>query len=307
VIAASTRVLVTGASGFIGGELARAGIALGWDVFAVGHTRERGSPSMRRVDLTAPGEVDALIQEVAPAVVFHLAAASAGTGTAPDETLDAELRMLDNLARALARSKPEPVLVMTGSAAEYGDPERERIDEETPLAPANSYGAAKVALERAALARELPVVWLRTFNVLGPGQPRGHPVSDWTWRLLECERERGGELRTGRLDLVRDYLDVRDVADAIVAAAGLEPATVANVCSGTPTRLLDLVERLTALVDVPIEVVPEAPTPGGPPARVVGDPSRFHALTGWKSRVSVEQSLRDGLDWARSNALASVR
>jgi nucleoside-diphosphate-sugar epimerase len=276
-------------------------------VVGVANASRDNPPGTRRLDLTAATQVKALVDEIEPEVVFHLAAPRARGTADAHRLLEAEKRMLDNLVEALAGAQHDATMVVMGSAAEYGDPHVDLIDEDTPLAPATPYGAAKARLEQAALGSGAPVIWLRAFNVLGPAQPPGHPVSDWSSQLIELERAGGGELRTGRLDVVRDFLDVRDVARGILAAAALRPPVVANLCSGVPVKLLDLVKRLGEQVDAPIEIAPDPASAVGSPARVVGDPSRLLSLTGWSPGISLAQSLRDGLEWIRSQALTSAR
>lgn len=201
--------------------------------------------------------------------------------------------MCSSVLGAVAELSPGTPVLVPGSAAEYGLASSEALTEGAPLAPVSAYGAVKVALESACLAEErVRVVWARSFNHLGPGQRPDAPVAGWARQLAEAERAGGGTLRTGRLDVVRDFLDVRDVADAYLALVASGARGPVNVCSGRPVRLRELVDVLVgaARVEVAVETDPARVRDVDPPT-VVGDPTLLRSLTGWEP----ERLLEDGL------------
>jgi GDP-4-dehydro-6-deoxy-D-mannose reductase len=163
------------------------------------------------------------------------------------------------------------------------------------------YGAAKSVLEAAVTAQPLShgvrVIWARAFNHVGPGQGLDAPVAQWCKQIAAAERQGGGVLRTGRLDVVRDFLDVRDIADAYIALVQSDTTGVINVCSGSGTSLQAVAKILIdeARVAISLERVPELER-STDPSEVVGDPSHLHAATSWAPRVSLRESLRDVLD-----------
>jgi GDP-4-dehydro-6-deoxy-D-mannose reductase len=287
-------VLITGGTGFIGTALASAAARRGLRVSA---------PSRAELDLSDAASVQRAIARWRPEAIVHLAFDRPEGDADVERSLAANLIMLENIESAVARLGIDASWVVAGSAAEYGvPPEAAPMDETTPLEPVSAYGRVKAALATAALAGERPPVWLRSFNVTGPGQPRGFPVSDWIARLVECERAGGGMLRTGRLDLVRDFLDVRDLAEAHLAALALAPGTVVNLCSGIPTRLDELVNSLVEMTDAPVEIRSEPEGATDVPAFAVGDPRLLRSLTGWTPGVALPDSLRDSLEHERSRA-----
>jgi GDP-4-dehydro-6-deoxy-D-mannose reductase len=107
---------------------------------------------------------------------------------------------------------------------------------------------------------------------------------------------------------VRDFLDVRDVADAYLALVASDTAAgVVNVCSGAATELRVLAALLVEQARVPVAIVRDPTLERGiDPPRVVGDPARLRELTGWRPRVTLEQSVAEMLALARERVPATA-
>jgi len=280
--------VITGASGFVGGHvLARA--------------RERGLHAVAAGgDLRDAEAAREAIATHRPAAIVHLAS---GRRRTPDAwaLLDEELRMLSNLLRAAAELAPSAPVLIPGSASQYGMASRDPLPESAPTVPVNDYGAVKCVLERAALlaplARGVRVIWARSFNLVGPGQGLDAPVPSWSRQIVEAEGRGGGSLRTGDLAVVRDFCDVRDVADAYLALLDSDAEGPFNVGSGRPVALREVVETLVAGARVPIAVEADDSLrrPHDPPF-VVADITLLRQLTGWEPTISLRQSLVDVLE-----------
>jgi GDP-4-dehydro-6-deoxy-D-mannose reductase len=287
-------LLVTGAGGFVGHHVTARAEAAGLSVAAFDG------------DLADRAATAAQVAELAPRWVIHLAARARGAGdpapaTDPWAGVMAELEMARSLVAALVQHSPNASLLVAGSASQYGMALPRPLREDDPLAPLTPYAALKCVLEQALTAQPLNaglrVVWTRSFNHIGPGQPAGAPAADWARQVAEAERTGSGKLVTGTLDQVRDFLDVRDVADAYLALLRAEATGVVNVSSGVPVTLSDILEQLFALSSVELEhSVDESLRRPLDPPYVVGDPERLRELTGWTPQFSLEQSLRDALD-----------
>ncbi|MGI8596770.1 MAG: NAD-dependent epimerase/dehydratase family protein [Thermoleophilaceae bacterium] len=285
-------VLVTGAEGFVGTHLIACAEASGVPAVAA------------RGDLRRPESAREVIADAGPVAVVHLASAGPAGPDGSCAALADDARMAANLLAALAEERPDAPVLIAGSAAQYGLAALDRLPESAPLAPVAAYGAAKTALELACAGRDAPcVIWARTFNLLGPGQPPSAPVSAWARRLVEAERGHDDALRTGRLDVVRDFLDVRDAADAYLALLASAAEGPVNVCSGRAVTLSEILDAMIALspANPRVERDPALERALDPP-RVVGDPGRLHALTGWEPRRSLGESLTDVLEEWRARA-----
>jgi GDP-4-dehydro-6-deoxy-D-mannose reductase len=267
-------LLATGAGGFVGRHL-------------VARARERGL-DVRTVDgdlrdpAVARGAADGVT------AVVHLASARR---TARGADLVAEdLRIAVNVLDAV----DAPVLI-PGSAAEYGMGSPDPLPESAPLAPVGAYGQAKAELE-AELAPRPNVIWTRSFNHVGPGQGDDAPVAAWARQVVDAERRGGGTVTTGSLSPVRDFLDVRDVADAYLDLIDAGQPGVVNVGSGRGTSLQEVADALVAAARVPVELAvdPSLVRSNDPPV-VVADVTRLRSLTGFEPRYDLATSIADTL------------
>jgi GDP-4-dehydro-6-deoxy-D-mannose reductase len=144
----------------------------------------------------------------------------------------------------------------------------------------------------------LRVVVARAFPHTGPGQSEKYALPAIASRLRTARRIGAPVIKTGNLDPVRDYLDVRDVAAAYrhLAERG-RPGAVYNVASGSGHALRELVDRMAALLGLRVIVEPDPALARANDLRhLVGDASSLRRDTGWVPAVPLEQTLRDLLD-----------
>src|SRR5437764_1117441 len=154
---------------------------------------------------------------------------------------------------------------------------------------------------QAHLGHGLPVLRVRPFNHVGPGQAPSFVVASLARNVAEAERKGTTGVRVGNLSAKRDFTDVRDVVAAYrrLMQAG-EPGGVYNVCSGRAVSIDDIARRLLALADAELrlDVDPALLRPVDVP-EVRGDPTRLVAATGWQPTVPLDQTLRDTLAYWR--------
>jgi nucleoside-diphosphate-sugar epimerase len=244
-----SRVLLLGSTGFLGRHV-RERLLAAPDVEVV--TATHGADT--RVDLAGP-DAARILTELDPDVVINCAGVTSGD---PAVMAAGNVIVPANLVEALQaldrRTARRHRLVHLGSAAEYGKvDDGVAVREDHPERPIGIYGVTKLAatrLVRAATLAGFDGVVLRVTNPVGPGAP---PVSLAGRMVGEIRRASasGSDVTTGPLDDVRDFVDVRDVADAIVLAATRPPGApapppVLNVGSGIPTPVRAVVDGLVA-------------------------------------------------------------
>ena len=282
---------VTGGAGFAGRHL----LALLPNAVA---------PPRAELDLLDAGAVRAAVRDAAPAVVFHLAAlASVGRSwEAPAETLTRNVAMTANLLEAVRLEAPGAVVVVVGSGEVYGPPERLPVDEDAPLRPQNPYAVSKAACDllgaQYADAFAMRIIRMRPFNHAGPGQSDDYVVGTLTRQVAEAEAAGHEEvvLRTGNPDSARDFTDVRDVAQAYVAANSLEGGTF-NVASGRAVTVREVIELVRAAARLPVRhEIEQARVRAHDVPEVRGSAERLRAATGWRPEIPLERTVADALD-----------
>jgi GDP-4-dehydro-6-deoxy-D-mannose reductase len=197
-------------------------------------------------------------------------------------------------------------VLAVSSADVYGivAPDELPLTEDSPLRPASPYAASKVAADflglQAWLGRHLPVLRVRAFNHLGPGQTDKFVAPALASRVARAELEGGEVLTVGDLSARRDFTDVRDVVRAyrLLVEHG-EPGEVYNVCSGVDLAVQDLADQLVAQARVPLrlEVDESLLRPVELPV-LRGSHQRLTDATGWEPEIPIAQTLTDLLeDW----------
>jgi nucleoside-diphosphate-sugar epimerase len=277
------RTVVIGARGYLGAPIAGLLAAVpGITVL---------TPGRDALDLAAgPAEIAAALRELAPDAIVNASGRTTGTDA---QLVAGNVVSTGNLVAAVRLAVPHARLVHLGSAAEYGAGlAGQPVREDDPADPLGVYATAKLTATHLVLAAHLDAVVLRVFNPLGPAAP----ASTLPGRLLAELRRGGPQLRTGSLDAVRDFVDVADIAAAVLAAVatpGRLPS-VMNVGSGRPTSLRDLAAGLCAAASCPFPLVEDAPgsaRSGGVPWQCA-DISLARETLGWVPRVPFAESLR---------------
>ncbi|MGZ3395649.1 MAG: NAD-dependent epimerase/dehydratase family protein [Isosphaeraceae bacterium] len=297
--------LITGATGFLGRhvldvldfELLRAG-RTGDAVLVLGRRCPTGWPehSFVRVDLDDPVGLQEAIGKVVPDHVIHTAGQ---TPPAPDDALYqsnfwATIRLL-NALRGLNRRVR---VTLAGSAAELGPVPLSALPvaESYPCAPLDAYGRSKLLATIAGLAERPPLelAVARVFNPIGPGMPPTQAFGQFAAQLTAGAAD-PLPLLVGDLEVRRDFVDVRDVARALVAVSLRgQPRLVYHVGCGQARSVgegLDLLVRLSGR-SVKVCVDPRRHVRKGPDDSRA-DIRRIISHTGWRPTIPFEQSLAD--------------
>ena len=301
------RILVTGAGGFVGGHLITNLHRAGHEVIAASH-RPWEPPVPVEIDVfdVRDGDVFRGVMDARqPEAVIHLAAQASvrRSWEASDETFAVNVTGTSHLLESL---------IGLHACETQGRPafEREQVTGvvQERCEDLLSGGLAQELV--GALYRRhfgLPVIVARPFNHTGPGQSTEYAIGAFSAQVAEIERgDREPVLRVGWLESRRDYLDVRDVADAyrLLVEAG-EPGEVYNVASGRAERIGDLLDILidaAGLKDAVEIIADRSPRPGDPEV-LVGDSSKLQKGLGWRPEIPLATSLVDTLDSYRARVL----
>lgn len=329
------RILITGASGFVGEWLAEAChraypqavlFGLGHPLAAEGN--QPPPPPLPQppavpltaiaVDITDAGQVRAAIAQARPDLVFHLAgqASVAASWADPARTLAVNAGGAVRLFEALrAEGLLTARVVLAGSGEQYGNvTERENpIGEETPFRPATPYAVSKAAQDlygyQYGAAWHLPVLRARSFNAFGPRGGSAFVIGDFARQIARIEAGLAEPvLRVGNLAARRDFLPVQDVVAAYLALAEHgRPGEAYNIGSGRGRSIEEMLHALVALARVAIAVRPD-------PARfrpvdvplLVADTTRLRRETGWQPRYDFARALEETLEYWRQVVRQSV-
>jgi GDP-4-dehydro-6-deoxy-D-mannose reductase len=301
------RVLITGASGFAGGHLARACADAGDQVTGISRRGVSPAGDARPVDLRVSADVRAAVREASPDVVYHLAALSSvgRSWEDPGGTVQANMTSDTNLLEAVRHEAPQARLVWVSSCEVYGSAASLPAREDAPLLPASPYAVSKTAGEQLAgvygQAYGLDVIRARPFNHAGPGQLPIFILSSLAHQAAESRLAGESKLRvvTGNPKTRRDFTDVRDVARAYRMLVSEAEPGIYNVSSARSISAAEQVRLLAELI-APIEVehvVDPARVRSHEVMDLSGANDRIREATGWRPEIPFRQTMLDTLHW----------
>ncbi len=277
-------IWVTGVAGFMGRHLLP--FLTGEEVLGL---------DRRSLDVGSVDAVAAVAREHPPEGVIHL------VGLYPPASLSelyaANVLPTMSLLLGLQAAGVKCRVLSIGSAAEYAMPAPEPLHEGSPLGGRSPYGQAKLAqtctLFEAGRQLGIETLVARPFNLVGAGLSEKLVLA----ALARQYRDGAEEVVLGNTKAARDFVDVRDVARALVPLLRQgEPYTAYNLCSGRGTTVAELCELLAEVSgrSPRLRVDPARLRPDDPPV-VVGDYSRVHALLGWEPEISLRESVQSVL------------
>lgn len=297
------KILVTGISGFVGSHLAEYLFSRNEQIFGFDLRPGKLPVIYHQGEITDQSVIASVLRKTSPDVIFHLAgmiksfdihalykANLLGTVTLFDSIMESDIR---------------PIVVIASSSAVYGYRSGKKpISEKADIHPLTHYAVSKAAQETAALryfnSYGLPVMIVRMFNLLGPGQPEDLACSNFARQIAMAELHGDTELSTGNLDTQRDFVDVRDAvrAFALVAEKGVA-GQIYNVCSGNAVKIRKCLEEMISMSHQQIKVRVEAGRIQANDVPVqIGNAEKIRIAMGWHPQISLQQSLSDLLnDW----------
>ena len=315
------KVLITGITGFAGSYLAEYlvdkkeyeiwGTYL-FDASLVNVSAIKDKINLIKIDLSKEENVFKLVKDTAPSLIFHLAALTSPFDSfkSPTETLMNNISLQINLLEAVRKFNLFKTKILIVSSADiYGLVKKENlpINEQTPLIPTSPYSVSKIAQDFLGLtyflSYNLKIIRVRPFNHIGPRQSSQFVVSSFAKQIAEIEKgKRKPILKVGNLEAKRDFTDVKDMVRAY--AALMEKGKIGdvyNIGSGTSYKISDILNKLVFMSSSKIKIEKEEGLlrPSDNP-ELVCDSTKFIKLTGWKPEISIEETLKDTLDYWRN-------
>jgi len=293
---AGKRALITGSAGFTGRYVVQELRAAGYQVHGIVAPGSAAGMDEFSLDLNDRAGLAAVVQQVQPDVVVHLAAiAFVGHGDA-EQIYRVNVAGTRNLLEALAGLAQRPAAVLLASSANiYGNTDVGVIGEEVPAAPANDYAVSKLAMEYMARlwGDRLPLIIARPFNYTGVGQDENFLLP----KIVAHFRRREARIELGNLHVWRDFSDVRMVASSyrrlLAAPATTTAGRVFNICSGNAHSLGEVLDLMADIAGYRIDVhVNPAFVRANEVVRLVGDNRRLAGVIGPIDPVPLADTLR---------------
>ncbi len=300
----TSRVLITGISGFVGRYMASCAAMHGAMVFGVSRRLDTSiAATVLVADLNDASATIHALEVADPDVIIHLAAHT--PANSPEISLQtwvtgtplATLNLLES-ARCCC---PDATILIVSSSAVYGHVPIGRlpVTEEHPVQPVTMYGVSKATQELLAMryAAEfgMRIIRVRSFNLVGPGEPRAMLTSTLAMHVAAIARGlQPPVVRMRHRATSRDFTDVRDAVAAYWAILERGDAgAVYNVCSGVATPIGEVVAQLLQLAGVDASIEETGSPAAGDILVQVGSAARLIATTGWQPAFDLTTSLRD--------------
>lgn len=308
------RALVIGGGGFVGPYLVKhLHDDLGYEVSVTKTEKEQLQlPEAKIYDcnILDKAQITKVLEVVRPDYIFHLAAQSSVSASwkNPAVTIDVNIKGGINVLDAIRELDYKPRTLLIGSGEEYGHIRQEDcpIKEDTVLRPGNIYAATKSCQNMLgsiyASAYDMDVVMVRAFNHIGPNQTPVFVVADFCKQVAEIEKGiKEPVMYVGNLSAKRDFTDVRDVvrAYALLVKEGVRGETY-NVGAGHALAIQEILDRIISLsaLKIEVQVDPDKLRPVDVPI-IEPDISKINKRTGWKPEISLEQTLKETLEYWR--------
>jgi GDP-4-dehydro-6-deoxy-D-mannose reductase len=318
-------ILITGIDGFVASTLTDHILSVSKEHTIFGTVRRMadrkniqhqiGQIHLIDMELTDYNSVENAVRISRPDLIFHLAAQSfvPTSWTAPGSTLETNVIGTSNLLEAVRKLSPNAFVQIAGSSEEYGmvQPSECPITEDQPLRPLSPYAVSKVATDRLgyqyAKSYGMNIVVTRSFNMTGPRRGSEFVDSNWAKQIVNIERGKYPPMiYHGNLSAVRDFTDVRDSVRAYWMLANMDrkhDGDVVQVCTGQGYMMDHVLTTLINMTtnDVPISHMddPKRFRPSDVPL-LVGSNAKLKSLISWEPEIPFVKSMRDLLDYWRS-------
>jgi len=297
------RVLVTGACGFAGrymcdylSELRERPHIIATDII---ESIIRNCDSFHTIDLSSAEGASNLIRQTMPNYIIHLAG-TFGTDNW-QEIYKVNVLSAVALLEAIRIYKSDAVVIMAGSAAEYGHIAAGQlpVTEQSPCSPVTSYGLSKFLATQIAeyyyRIYKVCVMVVRPFQLIGKGVTARLAPGAFAKQLIEARKSGVNEIKVGNLEGSRDFLDVRDAVRSIwMLCEKPVPGEIFNLCCGKPVKIGELLSLMINSIEIQIKpVIEEEYLRGNADVNVVyGSYQKINEHCGWEPIIPLQESIK---------------
>jgi len=313
-----SKVLVTGASGFIGSHLVEALAGMGCSVRAfVGYDTGPNLGCIRFIPEDAKEKIEVVVGDIKTAddvlmsaegadIIFHLAALVGVPYSYAHPRSVVETNLIGTLNVFMAgRKNNVKKIVHTSTSEVYGTAKYVPIDENHPLHGQSPYSASKIGADKLAesfyRSYGLPVATIRPFNQYGPRQTARAVIPTI---ISQCLTK--SVVQLGALHPTRDFVFVKDTVDAFIRIAESEKSIgeVINIGTGKEISIGDLAGKIMSLVGKDVKIVSDGGRTRPEKSeldRLLCDNSKAKKFVGWEQKTSLEDGLKQTIKWISSN------
>ena len=299
------KILITGVNGFIGRNLAVFLLGLKPAIKIYGLDIQKSFGFDKRIiflkcDLLNIAQVREFLKKIKPDIIFHLAAQVSvpKSWINPQETFGINVIGTLNLLETIKDCCSKTTILIPGSSEEYKPRigiknQKLKVNEDALLLPQSPYGLSKMCQENLGYQywKEygLKTILARNFNVTGPGQPEMAVCSHFAKEIVEIEMGRKEAIiEVGNLNVVRDFVDVRDIVRAYyLAVKKCEVGQIYNIATGNGRKIDEILKKLLILSEKKIKILKNHNAFRKFENQIlIGDPTKFSKITGWKPRIN---------------------
>ena len=258
-----------------------------------------------KIDLLDKGKVENIIFEFQPDYVLHLASFSsvAFSWKEPNISFQNNTNIFLNLLETIRKLNLNTRILSVGSSEEYGNVELKDLPltEDHPLKPVSPYAVARVSQELLsqiyAHGYGLDIVMTRSFNHMGSFQKEVFVLPSFVKQIVEMKHNgtKTNKLMTGDVTIIRDFMDVRDVASAYYRLLTIgKKGEVYNVCSGTGWTLKEIIDKISAILEIDVQIVPNDSLFRPDDNRaIIGSNEKLRSMIQWAPKYTLEDTLNE--------------
>ena len=292
------KIFVTGGTGFAGKYLVNnLSLNKNYDVKYTSLSQE--SENCYKIDITNKKQVEQIINEFQPEIIFHLAASSSVSESFkdPKNTFKTNTIGTLNILESFSKTNDKNKFIYISSGEVYGGGELLKEDSEIKLK--SPYASSKYVSELICqnYSDNMDITILRPFTHTGPYQESKFVISSIAKQIAEIKNFNKPEIKLGNLEIKRDFMDVRDIVNAYEQAMNC-PSGIYNISNGNPISLNQVIKTFQSISSKNFDVTIDSSKIRDNDIPILsGDASKFMNITKWRPEIPFSKTARDMIEY----------